>query len=572
MQLRFGIGAIRHPNYFEDQLEWEKWRLAYAGGRPFVDKYLKKLSTREDDTDYLARKEVSYCPAFAKAAINDIKNAIFQRTVDIARTGGDPTYQKAINGLEGGVDLHGSSMNSYIGRYILPDMLTMRCIGVFVDMPPIKGNTIADAYGKRPYLYTYAVEDILSYSYDEDNMLQSILLRDNYYTYDEKFNLPDGKSERYRYVWREENQVYVQFYDEQGDESSDLIELKLNKIPFVNFEITESLMKDVADLQVALLNIDSSDIGYITKASYPMYVEQFDPRTEGAYFKTPNDFTDDAGEYTQTNTGRTHEIKAGSGQGRRVPIGTEMPTFIHPSAEPLMASMAKQEQLKREIRQLVNLTVANMGPQSADSKDKDLGSLETGLSFIGLVLENGERQIAEHWSAYLGNKQVATVKYPQNYTIKSEEQRQLEAEGDEKLLSKIPSDTFKREMAKKIANTKLGGKVSFDVLQKISKEISEAPALVSDPDQIHQDWEDGLVSTETASALRGYKPGEVEQATKDRAERIALTLEAQTAHNEQMGGQARGAKDFQSTQPKSVDEKQGKPQRGDGKKINKGPA
>jgi len=134
-------------------------------------------------------------------------------------------------------------------------------------------------------------------------------------------------------------------------------------------------------------------------------------------------------------------------------------------------------------------------------------------------------------------------------------------------MSKIPSQTFKKEMAKKIAQNKLGNRVGHDVLEKINDEIEEAPAIVSDPDQIHQDWEDGLVSTKTASTLRGYDAEkEVPIAKEEHIDRITEIAKAQTVG---MPGQARGVPDGQTNQQTSTDEKKNKKQRGDGKKISK---
>ena len=57
----------------------------------------------------------------------------------------------------------------------------------------------------------------------------------------------------------------------------------------------------------------------------------------------------------------------------------------------------------------------------------DNQGLEAGLSYIGLVLENAERQIAEHWAAYEERnplkRQIATIKYPDVYSLKTDADR-----------------------------------------------------------------------------------------------------------------------------------------------------
>lgn len=138
------ITAITHPHYDEYIQDWIKWRFAYLGGRRFINTYLKRFSAQEEDADFITRKEITPCPRFAGAAIDEVKNSIFQRMIDISRVGGTATYKEAINGGEYGVDLLGSSMNSFIGRKILPELLVMRKVGVYIDMPRVDKLTLAE--------------------------------------------------------------------------------------------------------------------------------------------------------------------------------------------------------------------------------------------------------------------------------------------------------------------------------------------------------------------------------------------------------------------------------------------
>src|SRR4051812_47167550 len=103
---------------------WHKWRLTYKAGDDFITEYLQRMNRREDPQDYRERLAVTYCPSFAKAAINDVKNSIFQRLVDITREGGPRSYSEAINGRLGGVDMLGNTMNSFMGRRVLPELLS----------------------------------------------------------------------------------------------------------------------------------------------------------------------------------------------------------------------------------------------------------------------------------------------------------------------------------------------------------------------------------------------------------------------------------------------------------------
>jgi hypothetical protein len=227
--------------------------------------------------------------------------------------------------------------------------------------------------------------------------------------------------------------------------------------------------------------------------------------------------------------------------------------------------MEKGTQLKEDIRLLVNLNLINMNPrrQAADSKAMDAHSLEASLSYIGLVLQKGEMEIGEHWENFERSGSRPTVTYPKSYNLKTEEDRQEEAERLEKLQNKIPSDTYRRSVAKKIAHLTMF-ELSDKDLATIDTEIDQAETLTSDPDNILAAHKAGLVDDKRASVALGYPESAVEQAKKDRAERIRLTLEAQGGP--QGANAARGADEFGG--PTGSDERISAPTRGAADKVN----
>jgi hypothetical protein len=153
------------------------------------------------------RKAMTPIPAFGKAAINDIRNSIFQRMRDIIRIGGTSGYQSAVNGLDLGVDRRGNNMNAFLGMKVLTDLLVMGRCGVFVDNSIVTGETLADAMGARPYLYSYQAEDILSWSCtkaDDPSEFHSLLLRDTALEYDRRTMLPLQTFQRFRMLWIDE--------------------------------------------------------------------------------------------------------------------------------------------------------------------------------------------------------------------------------------------------------------------------------------------------------------------------------------------------------------------------------
>lgn len=527
---------LKHPSYVADSIDWLKWRLSYKAGSEFIDRYLRKLSKRESEEDFEDRKAVTYCPAFAKSAVLEIRDSIYQRMAEIARVGGSREYQKAITGLDGGVDRKGSSMNYFMGCKILPELLVMRRVGVYVDMPRLQGKSIIENRNIRPYVYAYPTENILCWTGDDNNHeLDSVLLMENVYSYDDKTGFPNGYKTRYRHLWKNEfGTVSACFYndkceslDPDDNKIDEPITLNIRKIPFVMLEIEHSLMSEISDYQIALMNLASTDMGYALKSNYPFYTEQRDLRPGGEHVMPGNQTN---GGEAASRVANAKELSIGVSRGRIYGKGLDRPEFIHPSPEPLRISMEKQEQMKREIKTLVRLTVSDLqGPKmaSAESKKQDMSSLEAGLSYIGMELERAERSICEIWSAYEGDN-AATVSYPTNYDLKTESERNAEANNLEESLVIIPSSSYQKEIAKQIVKIRLERKVSPETLERISDEIENSATMTSDPEVLAKDLENGLVGTELASKIRGYPEGEVEKAKQDHADRLARIAIAQT--------------------------------------------
>ena len=593
----------RHPEYVEDEAYWEKWRETYSSGDRYVDRNLKKLSNRETEEDFKNRKFYTPIPAYSKAAVNDIRNSIFQRLRDVTRRGGSENYMRACAGEVGGVDNKGASMQSFLGIDVLTELLVMGRAGVYTDMPHLNGfRTMADEGNIRPYCYMYRVEDILSWAVakpEEPDEFTAILLRDRGVNYNQGFAngvyLPDGGYTRYRFMWIDPKDGIVkmklmddkdQLLDLNGDPTlgDGIYSLELTRIPFTMLSINGSLLKDVYKHQTALLNLGSSDVAYAIKANFPFYVEQVDTRATGAHLKQ-NMIDDDGTSNTTDNSRPGTEARPGVTHGRTYGLKSEQPAFINPSSEPLMASMKLQEKLEDDIRKLVNLAVQNKIGQRAISAEamklSDQG-LEAGLSYIGLVLEGAERRIASHWASYESKdptrRSIATVKYPDRYSLKNDEDRVKEAQQLSDLMFSVPGKEAKKEISKNIVAALLAGKVNTATIDRIFSQIDEAEYTTSDPDVIIRANESGLVGDQTASVALGFNDNEYLQAREDHVARAAAIAEAQAPADNMA---ARGVTDLDPDEDSGKKERddannnakaggEADPTRGDGKSLNKG--
>ncbi len=527
------ICDIIHPEYLAYMRLWYKWRLTYEGGDAFKCEYLKKYSTREQNFEN--RKEMTFVPAFAKTGINEIRNSITNRLKDIVRQTTSKSYLDAIVGKAGGVDRKCSTMEYFLDNEVLPELLVVDRVGIYVDMPSDVGYNLEQAIKVRPYVYTYKAEQIKSWTYGEDEQFDTLLLEDTCHDLDPIYRLPCSEVKKYRYYWRDPEGVHCQIYDADGDADGEVIHLAIPMIPFHVCKISSSLMCDIADYQIALMNMASSDVQFIRQALWPVYVEEYDLRTElGQLFRKQATDEDDPegladGSEAMATNARNQLREMGIMNGRRFPTGTKFPEWISPDAAALEASMDKQEQMKKEIRTLLYLTLANLQPsrQSSESKEVDISQEENGFSCIGRELELAEIKILEFWQAYENNKNPILIKYPQSYSLKTTEERIDEATKYAKLFEAAPSLQYKKEICKIISTTLLSGRVSYEELIDIHKEIDAAKVITS-PEELLADQEAGLVSKEFASVkVRGYPEGEVKKATAEQAEKATLVAEAQ---------------------------------------------
>lgn len=580
--------AIRHPDFLFDATEWREWRETFKGGKNYRERFLRKWSTRETTADFAIRKFCTPIPAFAKAAILDIRNSIFQRLEDVVRAGGSQSYRQAIKGELSGVDREGSSMNTFIGIELLTELLLMGRAGVYVDAPNVRPTTLAQQQmlneNLAPYVYCYRIEDILSWTLDHKEnpgTFRAVLLRDHVVQYNTEFagiELPEGRETRLRLVWKDEvsGKVRVKmFTDEPKSADREVIALEnadddgavtldIETVPFIMPDIGDSLMADIATYQHALLNLVSGDVNWQLQSSSPFLTIQRDLRSAGAHLKQPGQGnTPEAGGQRAAE----NEEQIG-GKGRYYDKDMERPDYIAPPSDPLLASMKLQEKLEDDIRKLVNLAVANKAgsrTESAAAKKLSSQGLEAGLSFIGLVLEHTERLVAKYWTMYeRGSDKPAQISYPERYILKQDIERIEEAKEMANLMDRLPSKKARKALAKKIVITMLGGQEDSETLESILTEIDQAGYTTSAVQDVIQAHSAGLVDDITASNALGYD-GEnvIEQARQDKADRAAITLLAQTkvaggsgqAAIAQNAG-ARGAPDIDPNERSAVEEKQ----------------
>lgn len=529
---------ILHPDHRRLTEHWLKWRRTYESGDQYIRHYLIHFK-REAQSEFEERRRMTYVPAFAKEAVNEVKNSVHKRLNDVVRVGGSETYQRAVRGELGGVDRKGSDMATFLGKHVLPEMLPMRQVGVWVDMPEVQpGSTRASTQGKHPYFYTYPVEAIRSWRTDDEGNLTSILLRDCTWDVDAETDLPTGsETQTYRLAWLDVDGVHVIVQDEAGEPVGPESILNLPAIPFEFVEIDHSLLQDVCNHQRTLLNMESTDAYWVVKANWPLYTEQYDPRPGASAVRTAAPgpkvvngvVTQSPGEAKDASESRDKQVTVGPQGGRGYPVGAERPAFIHPSSEPITAAMAKEEKIKEDIRRLVHLSVAMLDPRmaSAESKQMDNQGLQDGLLAIGMALQLAERRLARHWANY-ERSEPATIRYPDEWTMQGDGARRADAEALALLKDVVPSRTAQKEILKQVARKLIAHKVSPQVMDAVEREVDVAECLTVNISDLEKEVQLRIVSAETASRNRGYPVGEHKKALDEQAAQLAVIAISQS--------------------------------------------
>lgn len=500
-----------------DRDDWVEWRYCYSAGRRFRDEYLERFSDRETRQEFQRRSDLTPIPSYARLEINRVKNALSQRFPDIIRRGGSKAWQEAVAGIGRGVDRRGASMNSYITKYLLPEALVMRRVGVLVDAPRVNGSSAADVpQNFRPYLNWYPVEHIeriIPAPVESPSDWAAVMVKDITRDFDVKTGkINDVNTFRYYYLDPDRGGlVTVNHMDDQGRETKPPIYTNLDKVPFVLFDILESLIRDVCSYQIAHLNLISADTSYALDANYPFMVRQRGNAIPAHLL------------------GEDDQVDIGAQKGLWYEKGLNAPAFISPPVEPMKTSLELRKSFKEEVHELVTGALATLGED---------GTMDSGLAFIGQCFEDGESRLWDHWTAYEqanpARRRTPQILYPEDWSLKTDAERIEEANQYVDLMNKLPGQKGKKEASKVAYERLFRGRLTTSQLDAIKAEVDAAPYTTSDAKIIIEAKEQGLVSAETGSVALGFNADEAEKAKKDAEEKAKQIAAAQS--DQQFGG------------------------------------
>lgn len=530
MEKKTPITKLRHPLYTRLAPEWTRWRLAYEGGQEFIDAYLEKYSKREPKQDFDQRKKLAYNPAHTTRVVNTVRNSLTAKFSDIKRVG-DPRYVKAVTT---DVDLQNDTMNAFIGLRVVPMLLVQARRLVVIDAPPIEPGTTRLEDSGAPYMWAVGAEDCLSWHLDEESgHLDRVLIREYVDVEDEDTGLVAAVRTQYRFMrYIEAGEEFgdykgpgalVTIYDGDNKVLDESFIAGLTRLPVVDMQLVQSLVQDIAAYQIALLNLASTDMSFLFRGNFPMYTQQYFPGRGSIKPRETKQPTSPTSTVTRQDRESDEDLSGGQRHGASTGVAyskdLERPGFIAPPTDNVRISMEKQKDLREEINILVDISLTSMAvkalEQSGKSKEMDRAGKEEGLMYVGQVLETGEREIAEIYHEFLGSNQKYDVRYPTDYRVRSQEDRNNEVAQLGTIKELVRSETYQKTVDKRIAQVAIQPFTDAATLQKIENEIDESEWFDESEKRstiIAADVTAQVLSPETATGLRGYDSSEATKA------------------------------------------------------------
>jgi len=539
------IVGLASSGLFYGNPDWIDWRYCYEGGRIFRERYLLPFSDRESVKEFERRRSLTPIPGYAQSGVDRVKNSLIQRLPDINRHGGTRTWKKAMDGELGGVDLKGSTMDSFLAHDIIPDMLVMGRIGTLVDAPELENEDqllmadIPDDF--RPFYNPFCVEDIHEIHpapHDSPSDWSAILLEERETKVD-VWNASDECIRTFRYFWLNPdrgNRMSVQRISDQGDAMGPPVHTNLVRIPFTFADIRISLMSKVCAHQIAMLNMISADTSNSVDQNFPIMVRQRDNTNNAG--GGADHLVDDVG-------GDGSEVEAGVNKGIWYGKNAAPPAYINAPSEPLEISLKMRDDLKTQVYELI------FGTLTSISED---GTIESGLASAGSALQRYENRLADYYTAYEetrpSKRTQVSIEYPTTWSLKTQEERIAEAKQFLELIDQLPGREGRKAAIERVYDIMFRGLVSTEKLEEMKKAARDAPFTTSNPDIIFTALDKFAVGPQTASVALGFDDDEWEKAAEERDRRAASMIAAQS---DAANGAARGVPEG-SVDPNSNEE------------------
>jgi hypothetical protein len=198
-----------------NEAAWREYRLAYEGGRPYIDRYLFQHD-KERTKDYKVRVRRAVYPNHVGAVVDTYAAHLYRE--QIARQADSDTLVE----MWADMDMLGTPADEFYEQVAQAVQVGGRC-AVVVDRwdgesdSPILTRAQEQRAGRRPYAYLVGNEDLIDWEVDRRGRLLWVAVRE-WHTGEREPGSPHQASVEHMRVWRRDRwELWVEQVDEDGN-------------------------------------------------------------------------------------------------------------------------------------------------------------------------------------------------------------------------------------------------------------------------------------------------------------------------------------------------------------------
>ena len=447
-----------HPKYSTYKTIWDFLLTSYEGGEKYTANNLFQY-IREGDEEFKARSKRAFRENHSRRIIDLIISYLFkaqptrvmdnQHLIDFYSNvdgQGTPMHQKL---------KYFSAMASVLGR-----------VYVVMDKRPLpddeRTGTNRDNLKEKPYIYMVLPQNVLDISFNEDGIIQWILIKESIRDDEDPFNSTGDVLDQFR-LWTTDG-CYV--FDEDGKYVAEKsVKTNLNVVPVIPLDGEEydefcgaSTISDVAYLDRAIFNNWSRLDVIVNDQTFSQLCFPIEALPSDAIIddeKLQKQFL-----VLSTNRILLYAAQAGAGPSYISPDASQAEfilSMIEIQTKQLYASMGLSSEVSSEVSR-----------SSGVARSYDFDKLNKMLVTKATALEKAENLIVKLFSKWMNiSVDDFKVDYPDDFDVKSLSDEILIAQ-ELSLLG--VSERFNKEIMKRIAKKALP-KIEPEILNEINDEI-----------------------------------------------------------------------------------------------------
>lgn len=409
----------RHPEYEKRLPHWEFLAATYAGGRDWFDSSIFRYH-KEGDGEYEKRVERAYRFNHSREVVDLVTKYIFK--AEVVRNEDDAS--DAVKAFWDSATLNGQSISEYVALMSTKSS-TLGRIWVVVDTTKTEESTSRQDDrddDSRVYSYIMTPQNVLDMSFDDQNNLNWVLIRELYRDDSDPFESTGAEIDRFRLWTRDDwklfeakktgNSVRVDMIDE-GEHGLGFVPV----FPVDNISSNESpysapaLINDVAYLDRACAN-------YLSNLDAIIQDQTFSQLAMPAQGLVPGE--DDYDKLLEVGTKRVF-LYDGEGGAK--------PFFMSPDPKQAELIVTVVKQIINEIYHSIGMAgertkqdnSAGIDNSSGVAKAYDFERVNALLTSKAASLQNAEQRLVSMVNAWAGESNKSggdLVKYSEDFDIR----------------------------------------------------------------------------------------------------------------------------------------------------------